>query len=361
MAHCGVMFSLALILALCAAEGAIKYATFRSPPITLKSGQVANTFNNWGPLEWVKGDVAIRHFDGKIVDDSGKFVPLTEIYVHHWILFQMDASRQYFYPNGGLCSNLASIFGIGAELFHVEYNYKAPYAVISKGSDVWTANMHLIRTTNVPDVQSCIECHCPFSQPPLTPFGGIQCCPDRSMCWGMANSTINDPKNYYLEYKIGYVDITKDVVPLTIFSLDVTATHTIDCQLEYQVPAVPEGQAHVKTSKSVIPGNWSVVFLEPHLHIGGVNFSVAHYRNGQSLGTICKAYPTYGTGGDTPGNESGYLVGLDTCNYDPPYELLAGDALELTSVYDSRTLAGGHAWHEGTPTCKHNIFIYFKT
>ena len=102
-----------------AASEALTFKTFKSPPISLRSGQIANTLGNWGPLDWVKGPIAIRHFDGKIVDDSGKFVPLTEVYVHHWILFREDPASGLAFPNGGVCSNLVNIFGIGAELWKV--------------------------------------------------------------------------------------------------------------------------------------------------------------------------------------------------------------------------------------------------
>jgi len=322
------------------------YRKFRSPPISLRSGQIVNTLSNWGPLEWVEGPIAIRHFDGKIVDSEGNFVPLTELYVHHWVIYKMDQDRQVFFPNGGLCPNLPNIFGIGAELFYTVYDYPAPYAIVSTGDEVWTANMHLIRTTNVPDVQSCIECHCPTSRPPADPFGGIICCPDRAMCWGMENSTLQDFKDYYLEYTIGYVNVTKDVIPLTVFSLDVTAQQTTDCRTEYQVPAQQPGQFHVLETFADIPNNWSITYFEGHLHIGGVNLTATLVRNGRELGPICTAHPIYGTGSG-PGNESGYIVGIPPCHFDPPVEVLAGDRIKITSVYDSRTIAGGHPWHEG--------------
>eukprot|EP00048_Salpingoeca_helianthica_P015213 m.225645 g.225645 ORF g.225645 m.225645 type:complete len:621 (-) comp16751_c0_seq1:205-2067(-) len=327
------------------AEG-LTYKTFRSPPISLRSGQIANTMGNWGPLEWVPGPIGIRHFNGRIVDETGRLVPLTEVYVHHWVIYRYDKTRQFLFPNGGVCSNLPNIFGIGAELYYTEYDYPAPYAVMSTGEEAWTANMHLIRTTNVPDVQSCIECHCPTSRPPQQPFGGIQCCPDQAMCWGMENSTLQDAKNYYLQYTIGYVNVTKDVVPLTLFSMDVTSTHNNDCQTEYQIPAVAPGQTNVLETLVEVPNNLSVVYIEGHQHVGGVNFTLTHMRNGKSIGEICTTRPTYGTGSG-PGNESGYIVGIAPCHFDPPYKMLQGDKIKLHSVYDSRAIPGGHPWHEG--------------
>ncbi len=138
--------------------------------------------------------------------------------------------------NAGFCGNLGNVWGIGAEIRGVQYDYPPPYAIIVTGFETWTVNMHLIRTTNVPDsdLQDCIECNCANSDPPLNPLGGVACCPDGGQCWGMENSTLQDTRNYYLKYTIGYVPVTPDVVPLNVISLDVTASQTFDCHIEYQ-------------------------------------------------------------------------------------------------------------------------------
>jgi hypothetical protein len=50
------------------------------------------------------------------------------------------------------------------------------YALIVTGKEKWGANLHFIRTSNVPpeNVQACIECRCPDSDPPLNPHGELQ-------------------------------------------------------------------------------------------------------------------------------------------------------------------------------------------
>ena len=53
----------------------------------------------------------------------------------------------------GLCPNVDSAFGIGAELRGISYDFPAPYAKVMTGTEKWTSNLHFIRTTNVPDVQ----------------------------------------------------------------------------------------------------------------------------------------------------------------------------------------------------------------
>lgn len=313
---------------------------------------VANTATNWGPLEWVPGDIFIRHFDGKIVDDTGAFVPLSEVYVHHWVIFQFDKTRSFEYPNGGLCANLPSTFGIGAELFHVQYDYVAPYGIISNGSTAWTANMHLIRTSNVPQagVQDCIECRCPDSNPPNNPHGGIQCCPNGRLCYGMENTKFHDAKNYYLQYTIGWVSVTEPgIIPLTVFSLDVTALNSWDCMLEMQIPEQPDGQVYERRGVAIVPGNWTIHVLEGHLHIGGIDITLEHWRGGVFIKEICNSSAIYGSNGSTPGNESGYLVGMDDClDYrNASYDVVKGDELHTIARYDGRTLAGGQKSHGG--------------
>lgn len=61
----------------------------------------------------------------------------------------------------------------------------------------------------------------------------------------MADSPYNDTKTYYLQYTIGYAPVSNATQPLTVFSMDATATHTTDCQTEYQVPGLAPGEVNV--------------------------------------------------------------------------------------------------------------------
>eukprot|EP00998_Keelungia_sp_KM082_P003789 NODE_1473_length_1322_cov_63.228452_g1460_i0.p1 GENE.NODE_1473_length_1322_cov_63.228452_g1460_i0~~NODE_1473_length_1322_cov_63.228452_g1460_i0.p1 ORF type:complete len:433 (+),score=126.37 NODE_1473_length_1322_cov_63.228452_g1460_i0:91-1299(+) len=163
----------------------------------------------------------------------------------------------------------------------------------------------------------------------------------------MENSTLNDGKNYYLEYTIGYLPITAPHVPLTIFWLDTTATHTYDCQIEHQIPGLNPGEKNVITALADIPQDWGINFMVPHQHVGGASLSVDHYRNGTLVKNLCDSHPTYGSDGSTPGNESGYVVGIPTCTWDTLYNVSEGDQLKLTSTYEDIHLPGGHNWHSG--------------
>eukprot|EP00992_Anisonema_acinus_P000469 TRINITY_DN10165_c0_g1_i1.p1 TRINITY_DN10165_c0_g1~~TRINITY_DN10165_c0_g1_i1.p1 ORF type:complete len:580 (+),score=142.78 TRINITY_DN10165_c0_g1_i1:48-1742(+) len=356
----------AFLLFASALGGSLTYESFRSPGIPLKSGQVAQTEMIWPidktgkPLDWVKGPVSMRYFKADIVDSNNKSIPLSEIYTHHWQVFDADdVMGKSTHPfNAGPCGGgVKNVWGIGAEYRYQPYEYPAPYGIVTTGKERWSVVLHLIRTTNVPDVQACIECTCPDSKPPQQPKGGVACCPDRSMCFGMENSTLEDTKTYYLAYTIGYEPIVEGVtIPLTVFTMDATATETYNCHIEYQIPALGPDETNVLQNSASVLSNLSLVSLHPHQHIGGLNYTVDHMRDGKLLGTICYVVPKYGTGRpDEVGNELGYLVGEPACRFDPPYNVSAGDEIRLTSIYGARTLPGGHPWHEGVMAL---LFMY---
>lgn len=138
-------------------DDSLIFETFRSANVTLKSGQIANTPPDF-QLQFPTGAISIRHMSAKLVDANNRSVPLSEVYIHHWLVFQRN--HEQYEGNGGYCAALGSIFGIGAEMYGTPYDYPAPYGVTVSGNETWTANLHFIRTSNVPakDLQDCIEC-----------------------------------------------------------------------------------------------------------------------------------------------------------------------------------------------------------
>jgi len=237
----------------------------------------------------------------------------------------------------------------------VLYNYPEPYGVVFDGTEQWTVNLHFIRTDTVPqsDVQNCIECHCPDGTPEH-PHGALECCPDQTFCWGMQNTT-DDPKKYYLNYTIGYVNIVDNnnnnntIIPLINYSFDVLATKNYDCYIEYDVSIndVDNGTTdYIVQNSSTIPQDMNVIFIESHQHVGGINYTVEHYRNGERIGTLCEALPKYGNG-TTVGNENGYVVSIPPCTFNPPYQLLRDDVITITSIYNGTHIPGGAYYHEG--------------
>ena len=62
----------------------VKTATFLSSPFYLKPGQVANKF--YFDIPFPKGHIALKSFNGEVIDESGDPVPLHETYLHHWVV-----------------------------------------------------------------------------------------------------------------------------------------------------------------------------------------------------------------------------------------------------------------------------------
>ena len=93
------------------------------------------------------------------------------------------------------------------------------YAIVLEGDEVFGADLHFIRTTHVPGsvLQDCIECRCVDADPPLHPKGQVSCCPDGTQCYGMANSTLHDAKDYFLQYTVGYEPATRCTVVLSSY------------------------------------------------------------------------------------------------------------------------------------------------
>jgi len=315
----------------------LTYKTFTARGITLKSGQVIQTSTDWGPLPWPEGPVAIRHFSSDIVDVDGKSVPLEELYVHHWLMYDGNNNQ-----NGGFCMALSNIFGCGAEIRGVQIVTQYPFAILCDGTERWTVNLHFIRTSNVPeeDIQDCIECRCRDSRPPKFPQGGVECCLDQTMCWGMRNSTLDDPKQYFFQYTVGWEPIDDGHKASKVYSTDITAHFNTDCIVEYNVPEVKPGEYNIKKTTYNIPSNFLVAYVETHQHVGGLDMTLEHYRNGENLGVMCYSAPVYSS-------THGYIEDVPPCHYPEAYVLLQGDQLRITSRYTGRTLIGGNAWHSG--------------
>merc|ERR1740117_2569779 len=87
---------------------------------------------------------------------------------------------------------LRYIFGGGAEMAKTPVIYTAPYAYITEEHEKWTANIHLLRTTQLnttaSSVKNCIECGwSPYKQAQNPDCqrrrsGGFACCRTRSFC-----------------------------------------------------------------------------------------------------------------------------------------------------------------------------------
>lgn len=276
---------------------ATEKATYRSPAMRMTPGQVIFTDPNNTPLRMPGGSVAITSFNAQIVDAQGSPVPLSEVYLHHWLIFDG-------FGNAGVCGGyLGYKFGVGAESRNTDTTFPDGYAMITSGKERWGANIHVLRTDGVPDVKSCIECHCEGGG------GNFGCCPDGSFC-DTTKGIDHAPREYFLEYTIEYSTDTSAYTAIDITVLDVS-----QCQIEYNVPQCSAPPCVSSLAyQTVVPADIDVVFMIGHLHIGGINLTVTADLPDGTTAMLCNSEPRYGTGSEA-GNEKGYVVEMDGCSW----------------------------------------------
>jgi hypothetical protein len=270
-------------------------ATYRSPGMRLAPGEVVFTDPNNTPLKMPAGKVGILSFDAQVVDRNGTPVLLSEVYLHHWLIFDG-------FGNSGVCGGyLGYKFGVGAESRNTKTAFPEGYALKTTGTERWGANIHMLRTDDVPDVKSCIECHC------ASGGGNFACCPDGSYC-DTKPGIDRAQREYFLEYTVEYIPDPAEHTAVEIFVLDAS-----NCEIEYNVPQC-EGPPCVadRSYKATLANDMDLVLALGHLHIGGINVTfLAETPEGKTI-DICTSYPTYGTG-DKAGDENGYLVAMSPC------------------------------------------------
>ena len=195
--------------------------TFRSPPMPLHFGEVVFTNPSRTPLEMPTGNngvYTITSFTAGVVDEAGNQVPLDEVYNHHWLVFDGKG-------NLGPCRGLDYKFGVGAESRGFPVEFPAPYGLVTDGTETWEANIHLLRTVNLDPswgVQKCIECHGPNKWCNASQSGTFTCCDQGTYCPTVVNSSVTapNPKTYYLQYTVGWHEVTPEDKPVGIFVLD---------------------------------------------------------------------------------------------------------------------------------------------
>ena len=87
-----IFLSEVLLLLLCTplshalwkSESNIKEAVFLSPKFELGPGSVENRY--YHDIEFPRGHIALKSFNGEVIDEEGNSVPLHETYLHHWVV-----------------------------------------------------------------------------------------------------------------------------------------------------------------------------------------------------------------------------------------------------------------------------------
>jgi len=234
-------------------------------------------------------------------------------------------------------------FGVGAETRQSFNEVKKPYGFVFDG-EKWYANIHVLRTSMVDEVQHCVECHC-FDG---SPGGSIRCCPDGSRCrMDLTEPNVNDTELYFLKYTIDYVVIDEsnrtvsgnEVIPVDMHLYDVT-----DCKYEYNVPKCEQPWPsnneciHQKNRTFIFDKDYELVSAQPHQHIGAIEYH-SYIIDGVTGNKrqLCHGVPRYGSERGVPGNEEGYVTGISQCFFNSrnPVRVKKGDMLFLNSIYHS--------------------------
>ncbi|XP_011073282.1 uncharacterized protein LOC105158282 [Sesamum indicum] len=361
-------------------ENGVKTDVFLSPEFVLEPGSVSNKF--YYNIDFPRGHIAIKSFNGEVIDEKGNPIPLHETYLHHWAVGRYYQQKGIDIPkhhgdlrflhsdhtiimNSGVCDGVfPQYFGLGSETRKTATDVPDPYGIeVGNPADIpdgyeerWMLNVHAIDTRGAEDKLGCIECRCDLYNVTADEYGcallpnyigGLKCCYDSARC-RVKEGFEGVKRSLFLRYTVKYVDWDASVVPVKIYILDVTDIWTKadesrglkarhHCLVEYDVESCPVGMAddhciHTKTSTFTWPKTGGdVIYGVAHQHTGGIGSTL--YGEGGRV--ICSSNPTYGTG-DEPGNEAGYVVGMSTCYPSPgSIKIAAGETLTLVSNYNS--------------------------
>ncbi|CAA7035132.1 unnamed protein product [Microthlaspi erraticum] len=378
-------------------EKKVKSAVFLSQKLEMNPGSVINSF--FYDMDFPRGHIGVKSFDAEVVDESGNSVPLHETYLHHWAVVpyyqrkgfklsprdmprnlvvgsKQDPDRNLvlgsrsniiIVNNAGLCNTaVRPFFGKGSETRKTSTYAPDPYAIEFDNPEErpdgyelkWLLNIHAIDTRGVVDKSGCTECRCDLYNVTIDEYGrtikpdyqgGLNCCYHKTQC-RVRNGFDNGDKtrSLYLKYTVGWVDWDSSVVPVKVYSLDITDTwerkegstgdiHEHDCPVEYNVKPCKtngDGCVDVKKKSFMMPFDGYVVFGVVHQHAGGLGGAL-YREDGEGIFT---SMPEYGNGVE-PGNEAGYIVGISSCYPQEPVKVSYGETLTFESNYSN---AVGH-------------------
>lgn len=364
----------------------LKSKTFLSPPILLRPGSVSNKY--YLDIPFPRGHLALKSFNGEVVDERGAPVPLHETYLHHWVV------EPYFAPTGatgtasssnassaeslslpgdihiipsrnaGVCrGTLGQYYGLGSETRRTATWVPDPYGIeigdparAPPGhAERWLLNVHAIDTRGVADKLGCTECRCDLYNATVDEhgrdiqpdyIGGLRCCYDQTRCRLSAEANGGadtlSPRKVFLRYTVMWREWSPAVLPVRIYIFDATDTAMAEgkqsgtaCRVEYRVDACAAEErgacVHTQAATQVLPRGGDVVFGVSHQHSGGIAAAL-HGDDGRLL---CASVAAYGRGRGA-GDEEGYIVGMSTCYPRPgTVRVRDGEVLTVVSNYSS--------------------------
>ncbi|KAL0342207.1 UNVERIFIED_CONTAM: hypothetical protein Scaly_1883300 [Sesamum calycinum] len=291
-------------------ENGVKTDVFLSPKFVSEPGLVSDKF--YYNVNFPRGHIALKSFNGEVIDEKGNPVSLHETYLHHWAVLRyyqrkgIDTPRHHddhiAVKNSGLCDSLSQYFGLGSETRRTATYVPDPYGIeVGNPADIpdgyeerWLLNVHAIDTRGAEDKLSCIECRCDLYNVtadahgralPVNYTGGWKCCYYDRKC-RVKEGFEGVKRSLFLRYTVKYVDWDASIVPVKIFILDVTDVWTEgdesrglkarhQCLDEYDVESCPVGTAndgciHTKTLNVALPTGGDVVYGVAHQHAGGI-------------------------------------------------------------------------------------------
>lgn len=312
-----------------------KKKTVSSQWLTSRPGDVNEKFYFLEPP--AHGHFATVDFDAELLYENGERVPLTDVYLHHWIVFEFvgnatfEEATHYVNMNNPTWSKyVRQWIAKGGEFRHMNSYLPSPYGAVSGGTPEpsrWMLNIHGIDTRGALDRMACTECRCNlfsgqnFTKEPLPPHygGGLKCCHGETRCKLRDDVNGNDAsllRRYRLKYTWTFIDFDECIKPVTQLSVDVTVPlgekagpveYDIDGHCEPEDAHKPEC-IHTRESLFESPIGGNLVYAIGHVHAYGLDQYI--YREDGSL--LCHSPPIYGHG-TAPGDEKGYVVGIQHC------------------------------------------------
>jgi hypothetical protein len=326
-----------------AKEQVVHSKTYHSPVFELGSGDVTDHYQT---LEFPTGHIAMRNFFAEVVDENDVSVPLTEVYLHHWVIFKFKVKkgftelasprpkkitdpnivsniqeghrhRMHFQEGAdviedkkqGTCADSQDVlfYGVGSETRRTDTSLPAPYGVetgnaadVPEGyEEAWYLNVHAIDTRGAVDATSCLECLCEAygvtmdsrGRPLEEGYkGGLRCCYDQTRC-AVKEGAASPPRKLYLKYIVTWVDMDETVIPVRTYSLDATDPRTSlnekpICKVEYAVEACDKetNSACIDHRQSIgaLPQGGDLILAILHQHAGGMGGIISD-NNGKVL------------------------------------------------------------------------------
>jgi hypothetical protein len=346
----------------------VKKVTYLSPPLTAMPGEVNNKYF---PGMFPEGHIGIKRLTADLVYANGEPVPLTDIYLHHWVMLEfampkgkaqqhmgrllkkLRRHRYHTYDDGFAraafedCHHhrrhsslhaeekepkFMNFMGKGGETRHTETRLPGPYVIESgipeEGYETyWSLNVHGLDTRGAVNKEGCAECRCHLfnattdedGKPlPEGYIGGLRCCGDGNQC--AVEEGFNGGKiTFHLRYEWEYIDWNECLVPTTSIGIDVTNHDGFDENLvEFTVDgcgdADPASEECLDTREAtrIAPIGGEIVLTLSHLHASILD-AVVYGEDGR---LICRTTPIYGQG-EEAGNEKNYVVGIKSCYGNP--------------------------------------------